>query len=294
MKCSMIIKQVVVLSACLLASRILLAQHTNHDHAAGARVEAQPLLAQAIRLQEALAFLGSELSAEDVKRLQTLQHEAPGKETAKVIQEILDPYCLAIVSINPEARVKVARGEAPAKLIQGGWTSFLVKIHNDANVTAQLEVESPNSVAAVHAPSRHPKVMENDVITPGQAANRFLEMQVYRNRPLLPNLSGLGLEYAVVQIYSKDAGQREAEIGFNIGQGTQDIGFRNTINILFDIRPSVKVTLQVKDDDGSPAMASFLMALSASATTAPPIYSKLIFIWPLPGANSLSRRFLKN
>jgi hypothetical protein len=56
---------------------------------------------------------------------------------------------------------------------------------------------------------------------------------------LLPNLSGLGLEYAVVQIYSKEAGKREVELGFNIGQGTQDIGFRNTINILFDVSPSV-------------------------------------------------------
>ena len=82
-------------------------------------------------------------------------------------------------------------------------------------------------------------------------------MQLYRNRPLLPNLSGLKLEYAVLQIYSKDAGQREAEIGFNIGQGTQDIGFRNIINILFNIKPSVKVVLHVKDDDGSPTMASF-------------------------------------
>ena len=46
---------------------------------------------------------------------------------------------------------------------------------------------------------------------------------------------------------------------FNIGQGTQDIGFRNTINILFNSIPSVKVTLHVKDDDGSPSMASFLI-----------------------------------
>ena len=76
---------------------------------------------------------------------------------------------------------------------------------------------------------------------------------------MLPNLSGLKLEYAILQIYSKDAGQREVEIGFNVGQGTQDIGFRNTINILFNISPSVKVTLHVKDDDGSPAMASFLI-----------------------------------
>jgi hypothetical protein len=237
------------------------ADHANHGSPMVTNVEPQPLLAQAIRLQEALSFLGSSLSAEDEKKLQLLQHNALTQETVKRIQEILDPYCLAMISINPEARVKVAQGPAPAKLIQGGWTSFLVKVNNDAGSRAKLEVESPNTVAPMHAPTEYldSRVKPANIITPGQAANRFLEMQMYRNRPLLTNLSGLKLEYAVLQIYSKDAGQREAEIGFNIGQGTQDIGFRNTINILFNISPSVKVTFEVKDHDGSPTMGSFLI-----------------------------------
>ncbi|HET9486709.1 MAG TPA: CehA/McbA family metallohydrolase [Chryseosolibacter sp.] len=262
MKRSIEIKPAFILAASLFVfSGVVSAQHADHSHhmAVSKGVEAQPLLAQAIRLQEALAFLGSDISAEDTKRLEALRHQPLGPETIKNVQEILDPYCLAIVSINPEARVKVSRGGAAAKLMQGGWTTFLVKIHNDANVTAQLEVESPNAVAPVHAPSFRPRVDAKDVITPGEAADRFLEMQMYRNRPLLPNLSGLALEYAVLQVYSKDAGQREAELGFNVGQGTQDIGFRNTINILFDISPSVKVQLEIKDEDGSPAMASLLI-----------------------------------
>ena len=252
------IRYTFIIVALICFSGKLCGQHEHHEHATR-EVDAQPLLAQAIRLGEALDFLGSPLRDEDMKELRALQHGRPGKETAGQIQKILDPYCLAVVSINPEARVKVTRGEAPADLIQGGWTSFLVKVHNDANVTAQLEVESPNALAPVHAPSNNPRVKKEDVITPGEASNRFLEMLIYRNRPLLPNLSGIALEYAVVQIYSKDAGRREAEIGFNVGQGTQDIGFRNTIPILFNIRPSVQVILEVKDDDGSPAMASFLI-----------------------------------
>lgn len=236
----------------------MFAQHEHHATAT-AEVAAQPLLAQALRLQEALDFLGSPLPQGDVRRLQALQHQPASAETVEEVQTILDAYCLAVVSINPEARVKVSRGDAPATLIQGGWTSFLVKVQNDAQVTAQLEVESPNALAPVHAPSFDPRVSKENVITPGAAASRFLEMHIYRNRPLLPNLSGLSLEYAVVQIYSKDAGRREAEIGFNVGQGTQDIGFRNTIPILFDISPAVKVTLGVKDEDGSPTMASFVI-----------------------------------
>jgi len=219
--------------------------------------EPQPLLAQALRLNDALSFLGSALSKEDIKRLKALQEKPLTQETSTEIQHILDPYCIAMVDINPEERVKVERGPAPAKLIQGGWTSFLVKVHNEAGVTAQLQVQSENAKPDLNISTSNPITLDKNKLTQAQVENRFLEMQLYRNRPLLPNLSGVKLEYAVLQIYSKDAGQREAEIGFNIGQGTQDIGFRNIINILFNIKPAIKVVLHVKDDDGSPTMASF-------------------------------------
>ncbi len=222
-------------------------------------VEPQPLLAQAIRLKEALSFLGSSLSKEDEKRLQQLHERLLTAETVLAIQHILDPYCLAQVEINPEARVKVTRGATSARLMQNGWTSFLVKVHNQAGVTAQLKAESPNAAPALHISTFQHRAMQKNLLTPGQVANRFLDIQMYQNRPLMQNLSGLLLEYAVVQIYSKDAGRREAEIGFNIGQGTQDIGFRNTISVLFNILPSVKVIFRVKDEDGSPAMASFVI-----------------------------------
>lgn len=251
----------VLIAVCLPV--ILFAQHpSNHSsitHNIVTGIEPQPLLAQAIRLNEALSFLGSSLSAKDQQRLMALRDEPLTPKITKDIQEILDPYCLAMININPEARVKVARGPAAAKLNQSGWVSFLVKVNNEAGVAAQLQAESPNAAPPLHVSTFAPQVKVKNILTPGQVANRFLEMEMYRNRPLLPNLSGLKLEYAVLQIYSKDAGQREAEIGFNIGQGTQDIGFRNTINVLFNILPSVNVTFRVKDDDGSPAMASFLI-----------------------------------
>jgi hypothetical protein len=223
-------------------------------------VPPQPLLAQALRLKDALSYLGNSLSKEDSKRLTDLQNNAFTGETAKKIQAILDPYCLALVDINPESRVKVTRGPAAAKLSQGGWTSFLIKVHNQAGVTAKLEVQSANAqpvfyMSAYPPPQHAPK---EELLTEGQIANRFLEMQLYRNPPLLEHLSGLKLEYAVIQIYSKDAGQREADLSFNIGQGSQDIGFRNAIGVLFNIEPAVKVVLKVKDDDGMPAMASFI------------------------------------
>ncbi len=81
---------------------------------------------------------------------------------------------------------------------------------------------------------------------------------MYNDRPLLRSLSGLSLEYRVVQIYSRDAGKREAKISFNVGQGTQDLGFRSDVDILFTVEPAVTVVLDVRDDDGEPTMASFI------------------------------------
>lgn len=240
------------------------AQHEHHkapSQASVTAVEPQPLLAHAIRLNEALSFLGSALSTEDQKRLKVLQDQPLTAQTSQAIQAILDPYCLAQVEINPEARVKVTRGTAAAELIQHGWTSFLVKVKNDAGVTAKLVAESANAQPVLHMASYplQPHTRKEHLLSPGQVANRFLEVQMYDSRPLSPNLSGLALEYGVVQIYSKDKGKREAEIGFNIGQGTQDIGFRSSINILFNILPSVKVIFDVKDEDGLPTMASFVI-----------------------------------
>ncbi len=84
----------------------------------------------------------------------------PGREVVREIQEILDPYCFALVEINPEARVKVVRGPAAAELIQNGWKTFLVKVQNQAAVNSVLEAESPNAaplLASFHRPHRTAK-----------------------------------------------------------------------------------------------------------------------------------------
>jgi hypothetical protein len=186
-----------------------------------------------------------------------MEQQRFGPAQVKKLQQLLDPYCLAMVEISPEARVKVLPGLADPTLMQNGWKSFLVKVHNDAGVTARLVPESKNALPLFHISTFQPDAKRENYITPGQLQNAFIELAMYRNRPMLPNLSGQKLEYAIIQIFSKDAGQREVELGFNIGQGSQDIGFRNNINILFNIRNSVKVVLNVQDEDDEPVMASF-------------------------------------
>jgi hypothetical protein len=219
-------------------------------------VEAQPLKAQARRIAEALDFVGQPLTPAEREALDKALAEQDDLAAVKAIQAIFDPLCLAGVNINPESRVKAARGNAKAELTQHGWGVFLVKVQNEAGVTAPLRVSSPNS-APVYKPSTGnpappPSVRLEDV------PDRWLDLMTFDQQPLNKALSGLGLEYRIVQLSSRDAGKREAKLAFDVGQGTQDLGFRNELNILFEATPAVRVKLDVLDDDGSPTTASFV------------------------------------
>jgi hypothetical protein len=221
-----------------------------------ADVELQPLAAQTTRVVEALEILGEPLPQDVKAKLEKVKDLDDRKSGVKAIQEILDPYCLIGIEINPESRVKAMQGPATPRLVQHGWRVFLIKVHNEAGVTAPLKAESPNA-APLYKRSTSSAEPEKTVPT-SEIPTRWADVNVFTDRPLNKTLSGLALEYRVIQIYSRDAGKREARIGFNVGQGTQDLGFRSDVDILFDAQPAVPVTLEVLDVDGRPTTASFL------------------------------------
>ena len=209
-------------------------------------VEWQPFAAQVKRVMDAVQYLGSPFSSEDEDALDQALQEADHAKGLEKVQHILDAHCLLGVNINPEMRVKVAQGSVRPELDEQGWRQFLVKVHNEAGTTAPLRATSPNAQKIHGSP-------EKDVL------NRWLELKMYNDQPLKEPLSGLALEYRLIQLYSRDAGKREAKIAFNVGQGTQDLGFRNEVDILFDCRPGNELTLRVLDEDGQPTTASFLI-----------------------------------
>ncbi len=105
-------------------------------------VEFQPLASATQRLIEALDYLGSPLSEDDLTAIKKVLVSEDQKQAVVDIQNILDAYCLAGININPESRVKVKEGSANKELMQQGWRTFLVKVHNEAGVTAPLAAES--------------------------------------------------------------------------------------------------------------------------------------------------------
>ena len=204
----------------------------------------QPLRAQVRRLIEATDYLGVPFSTAEKNAIESAMKAKDPEYGSSQIQAILDQHCLYLVNINPEMRVKVAQGPADPYLMQHGWTQFLVKVNNQAGVTAALKTQSPNAARLHNSPAE-------------AVDDRWLEVQTFDAQPLTKTLSGLELEYRLVQLYSRDAGKREARMGFNVGQGTQDIGFRNEIDILFTCRPAVEITLNVKDEEGQPTTGMF-------------------------------------
>ena len=219
-------------------------------------VEGQPLGANIERLLDALDSLGAPVTAALRRDLVA----AAKARDADRLQQLLDDRVLVVVHINPETRVKVDRGPAAAVLQQAGYTPVIVKILNESRGTPRLRIGSPQAgpvyagmtrLAGERMQQQHLRENEN---VEGRG-DRFLDLEMFTSPPMTATLSGLDVEYALALIYSSEAGRREATITFDVGQGTQDLGFRAEVPVLFTVKPAVAVKLRIRDVDGTPTMA---------------------------------------
>jgi hypothetical protein len=227
----------------------------------------QPFTAQVKQLTEALDYLGSPFEANTQASVTEALAEKDVTNANAKVQSALDPHCLFVVNINPEMRVKVAPGPAKPELVEQGWRQFLVKVINDSGTTAALRAVSPNAVSVFSDDGGGPKGSASDEFYRAKGQNLpladnsqlWLELKSYDAQPLGKSLSGLPLEYRIIQLYSRDAGRREAKISFNAGQGTQDIGFRNEVNTLFTCLPARTIKLRVRDENDQPTTGEFII-----------------------------------
>ena len=209
-------------------------------------VPLQPFVSQVTRLIAAAEYLGAPLPPDHQRELEVAFKMTNEESAVTSIQRVLDCHCLVGVEINPQMRVKVAPGPARPELVEHGWRQFLVKVHNEAGTTAVLRGISSQARRLAGA-------------MPDELRNLWLDLQMFDSQPLTRMLSGLVLEYRIVQLYSRDPGQREATLTFDVGQGTQDLGYRNEVPILFTIRPAESVQWRVRDETGAPTVAAFVI-----------------------------------
>jgi hypothetical protein len=222
--------------------------------------DAQPLAANGLRILQAFQILGQPLDQQWERAIRS----ACLKEDAAAIEELLDPLALVKVTINPESRVKATIGQASPTLLQAGHSAFLVKVENQGAVKSSLQVRSPQAgasyagVAALSMERQQQPTLRANPPSP-DGPRRFLHLDWVTQPPMMESLGGALREYAILLIYSSDSGKREATLEFSVGQGTQDLGFRAEVPILFECRPAVEVRLAIRDQDGSTPFARMII-----------------------------------
>jgi hypothetical protein len=219
------------------------------------RVSLQPFALQVRQVETTLGYLGEPLAQRDQDAINEAIANTDEAAAITQLEQVLDKYALAIVDINPESRVKVQPGPAKPELVESGSRLFLVKVINRAGVTARLETESANALPVYVQSDSSPEPEEK--VSVADVRDRWMSLELYDKNPMSERLSGLPLEYRILEIYSRDRGQRSANISFSVGQGTQDIGFRNEMSVLFNALPARVLQLRVHDENGAPTMAAF-------------------------------------
>jgi hypothetical protein len=167
------------------------------------KVDAQPLLLLTQRLAQTLQTIGLPLAENQMSQLEGLKVDSEDEGITSKIQQIMDPLCVASVVIHANGRTTVIPGK-PITLVENGWTARLVKVVNLAASQTKLRIDSPNAKPIPHGPKE-------------EVENRWLALSMFDGRPLNANLSGLELEYRIVQLLSTQVGDRAARLEFHTG-----------------------------------------------------------------------------
>lgn len=129
------------------------------------------------------------------------------------LERALEGQALLVIQINPEGRVKVQRGPAAAQLVAGRPRAFLMRVDNASGGQQQLKPKG----------------------TYVGARNNPFTLKIAKVASLGAELGGLPVEYRLLTVTAQHPGKQELTIGIEAGQGTQDIGFRGEVPVLFTV-----------------------------------------------------------
>ncbi len=139
------------------------------------------------------------------------------------LDEALAPLVALEVSINPESRVKVRSLQPKLKLEQRRPQYWLIRVDNAAGITAPLNLTA----------------IDVSTSPPGTAS--WCSIEVVDGSFTSPYFSGATSEFKVMCVTPQFAGLREVRIVGDAGQGTQDLGFRATTDVLLEASTSPDV-----------------------------------------------------
>jgi len=136
------------------------------------------------------------------------------------LRNAAEPLTILKVQINPESRVKLAPVTLPESLVQHRTQRFLIEIHNEARIQAPLRIRTFDQSGGDLQPAE------------------WCDVRLMDNLVSSSILSGEETEWKLLELSSDVAGRREVRFEADVGQETQDLGFRATTDILLKVNPS--------------------------------------------------------
>lgn len=217
----------------------------------------QPFSLHAQRIAEALEKLGAPLSADALAAIAAARAKPDDAELAERVVELLESRVVFVLTINPEGRITPSLGGAAGNGAPGNGIGptldefdarvLLVRVENGCGSTSPLTIESPQAPI--------------DMLPSERAAHAetWLEIEPYYGAFLRRELVGISREYRVVALAAHASGKRAATFTFDHRQASQTQTSPNALDVVFDVIPSVPLTLGVKEENGTPAVAGFVV-----------------------------------
>ncbi|MEC8475558.1 MAG: hypothetical protein VXZ38_12955 [Planctomycetota bacterium] len=132
------------------------------------------------------------------------------------VEKAIETLVWLDVTINPESRVKIESRDDQLRVRENRPTRRLARVENTAGITAPLNLAS---IDLSLNPARVAEWCNTKILNSGGLSNE---------------LTGELVEYKVVEITTSGVGLREIRIIGDAGQGTQDLGFRATADLLLN------------------------------------------------------------
>jgi hypothetical protein len=222
----------------------------------------QPVVASASRAVVALEDAGSPLDGEIAERLAAWA-ELPGDHVGvEGVDELLAPHVLLTLALDQRGLGSATRGAGSARLVQHGWSRFLIRVLNPHRLTTDLVLAAPEPglqqlttastlVAVPHVRDR----IRHDA----QIRANWVEIELPEPRAL----SGLEVEYRTIDVYARDA--RDAAVRvvvhamapsvWSTGNFAGPIA-KGALDVDFASAPSRNIEFDVREADGTPCTAA--------------------------------------
>jgi hypothetical protein len=235
-------------------------------------IDAQPYFAGVRRAIEALEKLGAPIATTDVHQIAALArlNDASSVEAA---ERILSCYTLATIAIDSNGALQLSPGGAERTLLEQGWRLFLLRVANYPRERHGIYFSTGwwNGTPGRMLPrDPFPRLAQRaqlmDTLNKGPLIEKmWLLCEIYGAVPVLrlgnevpiANLSGLPIEYFIVQLFSRDFGSRRSQLYAAMFPNTGDT-IAGSARKEFDFHSvhSRQVSLRVNDADGRGCVAS--------------------------------------